>query len=240
MVYKHIEFPTTWHVLDRPQAMLSKREWPVPPKAQIYESRVTLIRPHTPLEILETCHLVYEEARPILKRRTAQHKARPLRYLVDFSAAWALVGPSSPLKSCLGVTDGGSIRRENRVVKSFVQMCTRYLSQTRQTQNGSRGTRTIEMTITHNKDIVYGSEVAFTAVWLQEILYYAPTRLVVVYQSPLPMSELYAIPTDPGMAERTLRSVPMEPEGSDQVSGVFVRPLEEAAFQKHVDGLEWY
>jgi hypothetical protein len=120
-------------------------------------------------------------------------------------------------------------------------MCTRYLSQTRQTQNGSRATRTIEMTITHNKDIEYGSEVAFTALWLQEILYYAPVRLVVVYQSPFPMSKLYTVPTDPGLAERMLlQGVPRELEGSNQTSGVFVRPLEEQAFQKHVEGLEWY
>lgn len=106
-VYENIEFPTTWHVLARTQALINKRDWPVPPKTQVYDSRVTLIRPHTPLEILMTCHLVNEEARPILKHKMEHCKFQPVRYLVDYSAAWTLVGASSALRSCLGVADGG-------------------------------------------------------------------------------------------------------------------------------------
>lgn len=88
-VYENIEFPTTWHTLDRTQAFLDKGEWSVPPKAQIYDSRVTLIRPHAPLEILMTCYFVHKEARPILKRKMEHCKSQPLRYLVDLSAAFA-------------------------------------------------------------------------------------------------------------------------------------------------------
>ena len=81
-VYENIEIPTTWQVLDRAEALVSPRwnrteafisesAWPVPPKAQVYDSRVVLIRPRTPLaiEILVTCHLINIEARPILKAR---------------------------------------------------------------------------------------------------------------------------------------------------------------------------
>ncbi|KAH7083073.1 hypothetical protein BKA63DRAFT_142825 [Paraphoma chrysanthemicola] len=68
-VYEQIHFPSPWHVLDRTQASIEKRHWPIPPKAQIYDSRVTLIRPHAPVAILFTCRLVLEEARTILKRK---------------------------------------------------------------------------------------------------------------------------------------------------------------------------
>jgi hypothetical protein len=70
-VYEIIGFPTTWHVLERTLALLNTRHWPVPPLKQVYDSRVSLIRPHTPhaTEILVTCHLIYKESRPILNAR---------------------------------------------------------------------------------------------------------------------------------------------------------------------------
>jgi hypothetical protein len=161
-VYKNIEFLTTWHVLDRTQALINKRDWPVPRKAQVYESRVTLIRPHTPLEIPMTGRLVKEEAYPILKRKMEYCRFQPVRYLVDYSAAWALVGAWSALRSYLGVADGGIGRRGNSAVRNFLQMCAIYLSQTRRTQNGLRGVQTIEMPITHQREIVYSIEVLDT------------------------------------------------------------------------------
>jgi hypothetical protein len=245
-VYENIEFPTTWHVLDRTLAFINKRDWPVPPKAQVYESRVTLIRPHTPLEILMTCRLVNEEAHPILKRKAEYCGFQPIRYLVDYSAAWALVGASSALRSCLGVADGGIGRRENNAVRNFLQMCALYLSRTRRTQNGLRGVQTIEMTITHQREIVYGMEVLDTILWLQELKYDSPTRLVVIYKSPLPRTQLLGnteIRDWGDFEELLLRMIPREPGIGDQVNserGVFVRPLEEEAFGKHVEGLESY
>lgn len=70
-----------------------------------------------------TCHLLNEKARPILKLRMEYCKSQPVQYLVDYSAAWALVGASNALRSCLGVADGGISDRENRVVKNFLQSC---------------------------------------------------------------------------------------------------------------------
>jgi hypothetical protein len=245
-VYENIEFPTTWHVLDRTQALINKRDWPVPPKAQVYDSRVTLIRPHTPLEILMTCHLVNEEARPILKRKMEHCRFQPVRYLIDYSAAWALVGASSTLRSCLGVADGGISRCGNRVVRNFLQICALYLSQTRRTQSGLRGVRAIEMTITHQSEIVYGREVLETMLWLGQLKYYGPTRLVVIYKSPLPRTQMLGsteIRDSRDIEELLLQDIPREPGIGDQASserGVFVRPLEEEAFEKHVEGLESY
>lgn len=82
-VYDSIDFPTTGHVLDRAQSRILKGAWPVPPKKQVYDSRATLIRPHAPLEILGTCHLINEAARPILKRKMEHFRLQPVRYLVD-------------------------------------------------------------------------------------------------------------------------------------------------------------
>jgi hypothetical protein len=148
---------------------MDKRSWPVPPKAQVYDSRVTLIRPHTPLEILMTCHAMNEEARQILKRKMERCRFQPVRYLVDYSAARALVEAAGPLRSCLGMADGIMSRYGNRLVKNFVQRCALYLSQTRRTQNGLRGVRAIEMTITHKRGILCGMEVMETMTWLHEL-----------------------------------------------------------------------
>jgi hypothetical protein len=82
-VYEHIDFHSTWHVLDRPQAMLNKSDWPVSHLAQVYESRITLIRPHAGLAtaIVATCHLIHDEARPILQRKNEHCRAQLVRYL---------------------------------------------------------------------------------------------------------------------------------------------------------------
>lgn len=263
-VYENIDFPTTWHVLDRTQALINKMKWPVPPKAQVYESRVTLIRPHTPLEILMTCRLVNKEARPILKRKTEHCKLQPLRYLVDYSAAWALVGPSSVLRSCLGVADAGISIHENSVVKDFLRLSTSHLSRTRRTLNGSRGVRAIEMTITHESEIEYGREVLLAMLQLSDLKYHGPTRLVVIYKSPLPklqppdytqvfanteicaFTKIFAhmnIRNSSDLEQLVLQKIPREPENWDQANpenGVFVRPLKEKAFKKHVESLESY
>ncbi|ORY18249.1 hypothetical protein BCR34DRAFT_473657 [Clohesyomyces aquaticus] len=245
-VYDSIEFRTTWHVLDRTQALLSKRYWPVPPKTQVYESRVTLIRPHAPLEILMTCHLVRKEASPILKRKMEDCRLQPVRYLVDYSAAWALVGPSSPLRSCLGVADRGLRKTENRAVGDFVQMCGSFLSQTRWTQNGVRGPRVIEMTITRKSETAYGIEFLQTMAWLGMFKYYGPTKLVFIYKSPLPSTQLVAngdIKDSKDLEKHMLQTLPREWEIGNETSserGVFMRPLEGEAFEKHVEGLASY
>lgn len=251
-VYENIKFHTTWHVLDRTQALINKRDWPVPPKAQVYDSRITLIRPHTEfaIEILATCRLINKEACQVLKRKVEHCRLQPLRYLVDYCAAWALVGASSALRSCLGVADGGISRGENKAVRTFLHTCALSLSRTRPTQNGtqndSRGVRAIEMTITHKSEVVYDREVLETMMWLCELKYYRPTRLVVVYKSPLPkirmLGDIQASDSN-NLEELLLQQVPREPDPSNQTSsycGVFVRPLEEAAFERHIMGLDFY
>jgi hypothetical protein len=248
-VYESIEFPTTRHVLDRTEDLINERGCEYSTTAghvlDITEadSRATLIRPHALLEILVTCHLVNEEARPILKRKMEYCRFQPVRYLVDYSAAWALVGPSSALRGCFGGADGDSSIWENRVVKDFLQICALSLSRTRRTQNGVQA---IEMTITHKSEIVYGMDVMQTMLWLHELEYDSPTRLVVIYKSPLPRIQ---VPGDTQtrdssyIEEVLLQEIPREPGIGEQASsdrGTFVRPLEEEAFEKHVEGLEWY
>jgi hypothetical protein len=249
-VYENIKFSTTWHVLDRAQAILDKREWPFPPKAQVQNSRVTLIRPYTgsAIEILATCRLIREEACHILKRKIDHARLQPVRYLVDYSAAWALVSPLSALRSCLGVPDGGDSRRENEAVRAFLRICAVSLSRTRLAQNGipnkSRRVQTIEMTITHQSDLVYGIEVFETVMSFSELRYFGPTRLVIVYQSPLPRVWIKGDTQARDLRHiegRFLQQVPRELEPSSQASscpGIFVKPREEAAFEKHVTGLE--
>lgn len=245
-VYERIEFPTTWHVLGRAQAQFGKRSWPVPPKAHIHDSRVTLIRPHTPLEVLRTCRLVNEEAQEILKRKAEYCKLQPLRYLVDWSAAWALVAPWSNLRSCLGLGEWPWPEQINTLVADFIQLCSHHLSQTRrpQTYDSPRSIRAIEMTITHKSQVAYGVEVLETIMSLVHIQYYGSARLVIIYKSPLPKLQILSEkePHEPDhMEEDLLRIIPREPVNqASSARGVFVRPLEEEAFDKHVEGLESY
>ena len=240
-VYEYIEFSSTWHTLDRAQALINTKDWPIPPRAQVYDSRVTLIQPYTPLaiDILVTCHLINKEARPILKRKVEHCRAQPVRYLVDYSAAWAIVKGSRALGSCLGVADRDPfIRRENRAVRSFLQTCANG------TQNGFQRIRTIEITITHKSEIVYGRELIDTMTWLCALKYYSPHRLVFIYKSPLP--KISTLPTTQMIdsnvfEEQFLRTIPREPDNIDQSGpGVFVRPLREEAYGTHVAGLEFY
>lgn len=250
-MYENTEFPTTWHVLDRPHALLDKREWPVPPQAQMYESRITLIRPHTgsATEILATCRLINKEARNILTDKAERCRLQPVRYLVDYSAAYALIKASSALRSCLGVADGGASRYENEAVRTFLRLCTRSLSQTRPEQNGLqndsiKGVRAIEMTVTYRSESVYDREILEFVLWLGELRYYTPTRLVVIYKSPLPhtrMSDDRQTRDSNDLEELLLQRVPIEICSQDSSHrGVFVRPLKEEFFEKHVKGLEYY
>jgi hypothetical protein len=69
---------------------------------------------------------------------------------------------------------------------------------------------------------------------------------VVIYKSPLPRTQLLGnteIRDWGDFEELLLQGISREPGIGDQVSlegGVFVRPLEEGAFEKHVEGLESY
>jgi hypothetical protein len=210
--------------------MLNERDWPVPPLAHVYDSRIDLIRPHSPsINILTTCRLIHDEARLILQRKTEHCITRPVRYLVDYSAAWVLIGGS--LRSCLGVANGGNSRYQNIAVRTFVRACTLFLS--RHAKNRTRGQRAIEMTISHKTEVAYGIEVIQTMVWLCELSYFYPTRLVVIYKSPLPRTCVVGDRQARDSSEieaMLLQQVPREPENSSQVCAVFVRPLKEEAF----------
>jgi hypothetical protein len=178
------------------QGGLPKSNYSDPSKAHIYDSRVTLIKPHTPLEILMTGNLVRKEALPILKRKMEHCRSQPLLYLVDYSAAWALLRSSSPRRSCLGVADAGASQHENRKVKECLQFCTSYLSQTHQGQDSSQGMRTIKMTITHKDGVSCGMELVkfFVELYKLRCFCYAPTHPAVIYKYPLPLMPARAIP----------------------------------------------
>ncbi|KAH6616796.1 hypothetical protein C7974DRAFT_442607 [Boeremia exigua] len=249
-VYEHIEIPATRHSLDRTQALIRKPDWPVLPKSQIYDSRITLIQPHTKsaTNLLATCRLVNKEASYFLSRKIQQARRLPVQYLVDYSAVFALVKPNSVLRSCLGMAGAGISQGENTAVKSFLRVCALTLSRTRParnrawdgTQSGSRGVRAIEITITYRRDAVHSREVMEAVVWLSKLTYLTPTRVVVIYQSPLPRILMPGSTqvTDSGFLEQMLQQVPRELEISNLSWGVFIRPLKEADFERHVEGLD--
>ncbi|KAH8728013.1 hypothetical protein GQ44DRAFT_757462 [Phaeosphaeriaceae sp. PMI808] len=102
------------------------------------------------------------------------------------------------------------------------------------------------MTITHKSEIIYGIDFLQTVMWLPMLKYYGPTRLVVIYKSPLPRTQMLGITqiNDSSVYEELLlQQILREPENGDQANskrGVFLRPLEEEAFKKHMEGLGSY
>jgi hypothetical protein len=95
------------------------------------------------------------------------------------------------------------------------------------------------MTITHQSVIACEMVVIRTLALLSEKKY-THSRLVVNYKSPLPLGDDRHSPEK----ERILlEHVPREPEISNQASlhsGIFRRPLEEAAFERYLKGLEYH
>jgi hypothetical protein len=92
-VYEKIDFSTR-HVLDRSQTLINPGfYWPMPSKDQVYDSRITLIRPYNgvAIDIMTTCRLIHQEASQSLKRKFEHCRFQPVRYLVDYSVAAAIV-----------------------------------------------------------------------------------------------------------------------------------------------------
>ncbi|KAH7384307.1 hypothetical protein DE146DRAFT_622319 [Phaeosphaeria sp. MPI-PUGE-AT-0046c] len=251
-VYESIEIPTTWYTLDRIESALNEWHWPVPPKAQVYESRITLIRPHCPLEILCTSRLVNKEAGPILKRKMKHCRLQPIPYLVDYNAAWALVSPTSPLRSCLDIADDRSSELRRGIGRSFVRLCRSCLVRTPMDQDDAPGPQVIEITISHKSGVVYGREVLDLMLWLGWLEDLAPTRLVIIYKTPLPKSQhnsRFSMQTTEAIVDSVLQNFPRDTEMHDDTEvddpgnpkrGVFIRPLDEKAFEGHEKGLERY
>ncbi|KAH4159243.1 hypothetical protein HBH43_189040 [Parastagonospora nodorum] len=237
---------------------IGEREWPIPPVKQVHDSRITLIKPYTQpaLSLLLTCRFIKQEAHPILKRKVQHYKSQPLRYLVDYSAAHALIHKRSPLRRCLGLLAiNGRPRRLSNHLRSFIDLCAVSLSQVRHTQNAidgrtgyfSRGKRAIELTITHKDGVVYGAEVMETIYLLSAFTYIGPARCVIIYKSPLPEIDAETMSRTPfsdaaGLEAGMQRAIPRELDGEQAkfAKGVFIRPLGEEDFQKHLDGLDLY
>ncbi|KAJ8113842.1 hypothetical protein OPT61_g4137 [Boeremia exigua] len=246
-VYDKIEFPTTQHVLDRKQALLNNRDWQVPPRGQVYDPEVTLITPRTGFagEFLSTCHLINKEAREIVKHKVEQCRLQPIQYLVDYSTAPTLAGPSSSLGSSPGATDRDTGGGETSAVRTFLRTSAHVLSHTSpapsETQNGVQHVQTIEMTFIHKSGAGYDRDIAETILWLSELGHYRHfrPRLVLVYKSPLIYSKTpgsLEVKGSGKLEEDLLRFVSKESVTSDQDGsrhGVFARPLKEQAFEKH-------
>ena len=163
--------------------------------------------------------------------------------MVDWTAAYALT-KTSALGPCLGLSSLDSLypHQHNKKVMDFFCLCTHHLSYTGHvTKDGTHRTPTIELTISHEEDIVYDIQLAHALYALPEIRYLEPHRLVIIYQSPLPRVEDPTLFDLDMLLEETkpLDEIPVEPK-DPTASGVFMRPLNEEAFAKHVKGLEWH
>ena len=161
----------------------------------------------------------------------------------------AITGPNSSLRSCLGLPDGSFSRDENETVKHFLRTCALNLSRTcpaqNGTENGSKCLRAIEMTMIHQSGMACAPDVNETMAWLAEMRDCTQIGLVAIYKSPLPAMQIHDEDqqTLRDIELLVLRHVPKEPEISNHISlhpGVFVRPLEEAAFERHLEGLDYY
>lgn len=247
-VYDKIDFSTR-HVLDRSQAIPGNCYWPAPPEDQVGESRIILIKPDNgfAIDILATCHLIYQEANQILKRKFEHRRSQPVRYIVYFNAAVALLHSDSSLRSCLGLPDGNFSRDETETVQHFLRTCALNLSRTCPiqggTETGSECLRPIEVMMIHQSGVAYEPNVNIAIACLNQMGYCTRIRLVVIYKSPLPAKQIYDEDQQKLRDIELLVHVPREPEISNHVGlhpGVFVRPLEEAAFERHLKSLDYY
>ncbi|KAF2824063.1 hypothetical protein CC86DRAFT_409072 [Ophiobolus disseminans] len=93
MVYEQIDITTIRHTLNRSDAGLEADVafgWLVPPHETLTDSSITCIRPTLSVGILSTCHLINQEAKPIIERKLATLKLEPIRYLTDWSSGFGL------------------------------------------------------------------------------------------------------------------------------------------------------
>lgn len=245
MFYENIEIELVRHTITREQANLDKREWPVPPSAHIHDSQLTLIRPHSPSEILRTCRLVHEEARVLLKRKMEPYKSHPIRYVVDYNAARAIASYRSPLRICLGEADGGVSCGVKNALKEFLQHCQSCLvRQRRPGCGGFRYTRTIDITISHKSDTVYAKDILNFLTSLKRLNYSGLARIVVDYKSILPsMLTLGGTLHDNVHGQSILQGFPRDTESGHRrriFREVFIKPLNAKAFEEHEKNLESY
>jgi hypothetical protein len=244
MVYENIDFVATRHDLNRADAQISERSWPMPPLSVANDSTITLIRPQASLDILATCRIVRQEATPILQRKMQNCKRQPLRYLVDYGAAWALMHPMAEVGSCIGLPKWLTMPHAQSQVQEFKSLCSSFLSRTKAT---STGVARIQITITHADGVVCGRELLETMMWLGALKDYITVRLEIVYETPLPKMKLprHAETTDgsifePRLAEELPSAAADEASGSSPKRGVFMRPLGKDIFAEHMRRLEKY
>jgi hypothetical protein len=94
MVYEYISIEKHRHVLTRAESGLSNDKWPSTFPSQ---STITLIRPSLPVALLRTCHVIKNEATPILEEKWTSLAKQPLQFLVDYASLIALTAYPSPL-----------------------------------------------------------------------------------------------------------------------------------------------
>jgi hypothetical protein len=194
-----------------------------------------------------TCHLVKEEALLILKRKMGHCRTQPVRYLVDYSSAWALQGDGDALYSYFGLNVMDSRSFEDNAAERFFVKCARSVARTSVTDDLSKSIRTIHLTMTHKSDAEYSWDVVVTLNWpqqLRDLDWITPTRFVIIYETPLPRMNIAGNIKNPSdLAKWSLGNIPRDTGLSDPTGSgaeVFVRSLEEEAFEKHVEGLKWY
>ena len=100
--------------------------------------------------------------------------------------------------------------------------------------------------MSHDSGIVYDREVRKTMSWLSLLTHFTPAWLVVTFKSSLPRTYLRGdtqVQDSSGLEKRLLQGISKGIEYNKNAGSnrrVFVMPLEEAAFKKHVEGLELY
>lgn len=107
------------------------------------------------------------------------------------------------------------------------------------------GPQSIEMTMTYKEGVDYDRQIMRILTSLLQPNFSTPTRLVVIYKTPMPQT----IKTDPllegfkNLVDLFERYIPRENGVGDEDGtreGVLLRPLEAEAFEKHIRELECY
>jgi hypothetical protein len=245
IIYENIDFSSKKHVLTRSASGFDDKIWPPAPEGAT-ESCITFITPTLSVGILATCRLIHQEAKPIIAHTIEALKMLPLRYIVDWAAACALISTQSPVHPRPSFT---------RILVSKMEIIgepdsnrIEFLGATHSALQSIGCGHPIEITINHDDRFVHGIEI-FRALWSFAIRTGRNGHLFkVVCKSPFPDIQhdgnlLAGLSSESTFFQRMQRCIRVRAElkhHKNQKPAVELTSLGEAAFAKYLATRETY
>ncbi|KAH7074389.1 hypothetical protein BKA63DRAFT_595851 [Paraphoma chrysanthemicola] len=205
IVYESVGFSSRKRILEKSASGLKDYFWPPGPEGAS-ESSITLIVPTMSLGLLSTCRSVHKEAKDIFAKKLAALRKLPMRYIVDWSAAVALMSPWSPLfhHSCPEV-DFPNASGSNNTTESFISSLGSFLKDMTTGHDIS-----IDMVLDHEDHLSYGTEIGKALILMAQYRQDNGYLFDVVCKSKLPKwRDCYGIVGSPSLTRSYLERLQM-------------------------------